>query len=101
MKRYRLTPAAKIDLAEIHEYIRYDSPRAARRVVTRIREAARRLAEYPGIGHVREDLTDRPFRFWPVYAYLIVYRPESRPLEIVRILHGARDAGRILERVED
>ena len=101
MKPYRLTSAAKLDLAEIHEYIRYDSPQAARRVVLRIRQAAQRLAEFPAIGHVREDLTDRSFRFWPVYAYLIVYRPDSQPLEIVRILHGARDAQRLLERVSD
>jgi len=31
-----------------------------------------------------------------VYSYLIVYRPESRPLEIVSILHGRRDVARIL-----
>lgn len=51
--------------------------------------ACQRLAQMPGMG-LREDLTDEPLRFWPVYSYLIIYRPETQPLEIVRILHGAR-----------
>ncbi len=100
MKPYQLTPAAEADLGEIFEYIRSDSPAAALRVLVRIREAMRRLAEYPRIGHVREDLADSSLRFWPVYSYLIVYRPESRPLQIIRVPHGARDVGRILGRRE-
>ncbi len=100
MKRYQLTPAAEADLGEIFDYIRTDSPGAAQRVLVRVREAMRRLAEYPRIGHLREDLADRSLRFWPVYSYLIVYRPESRPLQIIRVLHGARDVRRILERSE-
>jgi antitoxin ParD1/3/4/toxin ParE1/3/4 len=36
-------------------------------------------------------------KFWPVYSYLIVYSPDTRPLEIVRVLHGARDIAPILE----
>jgi hypothetical protein len=32
------------------------------------------------VGHKREDLTDNP---WPVGSYLIVYRAEHRPVEIV------------------
>ncbi len=98
MKPYQLTPAAEADLDEIFEYIRSDSPAATRRVLVRVREAMRRLAEYPRIGHVREDLADRSLRFWPVYSYLIVYRPESRPLQIIRVLHGARDVRRVLKR---
>ncbi len=100
MKPYQLTPAAESDLSEILAYIRSDSPDAARRVLARIREAMRRLADFPRIGHVREDLADSSLRFWPVYSYLIVYRPESRPLQIIRVLHGARDVRRVLERSE-
>jgi antitoxin ParD1/3/4/toxin ParE1/3/4 len=57
----------------------------------------RKLARIPGMGHSREDLADESLRFWPVYSYLIIYRPESRPLEVVRVLHGSRDVRRILE----
>ena len=43
------------------------------------------------MGHGREDLTDQPVLFWPVGAYSIIYRPETMPLEVVRVLHGSRD----------
>ena len=43
-----------------------------------------------GSGHSRPDLTTKDVRFWPVRSYLVIYR-ETVPLEIVTILHGARD----------
>jgi len=49
-----------------------------------------RLAEMPGMGHYWEDLTDARHRFWTVYSYVIAYRDRSRPLEIIAIVHGAR-----------
>ena len=47
-------------------------------------------------GHVREDLTSREVKFWPVYAYLIIYDPETKPVQIIRVLHGMRDVQEIL-----
>lgn len=57
------------------------------------------LAQSPGLGHTRDDLTSLPLRFWPVFSYLIVYDPARRPIEIVRVLHGARDLRRILPEI--
>ena len=100
MKRYFLTPAAKTDLVEIYEYIHHDKPMAAARVMARIRDAIRRLAETPGMGHRREDLTDDDsLRFWPIYSFLIVYRLSKGPIQVLRVVHGARDVSRILDRV--
>jgi len=62
-----------------------------------IYDAIEKIAERPGIGHTREDLTDRALKFWSVYSYLVVYDPESRPLTIVAVLHGARDVGEMLK----
>lgn len=97
MGRYVLTAAARADLEEIAEFIRLDSPDAARRVVESLRKTMGKLARMPEIGHLREDLAPPPLRFWPVYSYLIVYLPESQPLQILRVLHGARDVRRLLE----
>ena len=44
------------------------------------------------------DRTDWPLKFWSVYSYLVVYDPESQPLTIVAVLHGARDIERLLKR---
>jgi antitoxin ParD1/3/4/toxin ParE1/3/4 len=60
-------------------------------VLKQLREAFRKLADMPGIGHFREDLLDQRYRFWSVHSYLIVYRWETKPLEIISIVHGARD----------
>lgn len=100
MSRARLTSAAREDLTEIIDIIRVDSPTAARRVLDELRSAVQRLSRFPKIGHLREDLTSEPLRFWPVYSYLIVYRL-TEPVEIVRILHGARDVARLLMNAED
>jgi plasmid stabilization system protein ParE len=94
--RYLLTDAAKDDIREIVAYLRRQSPAAARQVRREFTSAMRRLADFPQIGHKRADLVDEPIRFWCVYSYLIVYRPETKPLEILRVLHAARDVGRIL-----
>ena len=97
MGRYVLTAEARADLSEIADFIRQDSPGAARRVVESLRDAMAKLAGMPEMGHVREDLAQISLRFWPVYSYLIVYRPETRPLQIFRVLHAARDVRRLLD----
>jgi antitoxin ParD1/3/4/toxin ParE1/3/4 len=94
--RFLLTPAARSDLIQIDEYLRRESVQAAARVRTRLREAMRCLAERPGMGHLREDLGDEKLRFWPVYSYLIIYRPDIHPLQVVRVLHASRDIQRLL-----
>ena len=67
------------------------------RVSEGLRDAMRLIAERPGIGHTRADLAREPVRFWPVFSYLVIYRPETKPLEVVRVLRGKRDVRRLLE----
>ena len=90
MKRFKLSPEAAQDIREIWAYIAADSIKAARRLRLQIFEACQRIAENPGIGHSRADITEKPVLFWPTGSYLIVYAPR-KPVEIVRVLHGARD----------
>ena len=56
------------------------------------------LATMPGIGHWRKDLMAEPVKFFPVYSYLIVYRPETKPLQVVAVLHGRSDVEQVLKR---
>ena len=72
-----LSEEALSDLDEIWLYIASDSPTAADRVIDEIYEVIYRLAEFPGLGHLREDLIHEPLRFWSVYHYLIIYRAEA------------------------
>ena len=96
MSRYRISDRAQADLDEIWLYIAHDSVDAADRVLDRIREAIVGLAQMPHMGHLREDLVEEPLRFWPAYSYLIVYRPDTDPIEIVRVVSGHRDLSRLL-----
>lgn len=69
----------------------------AQYVAEHLHEAFRKLADRPGLGHRREDLTHSPVLFWAVWSYLVVYKPDSEPLEVVRVLHGARDLDAVLD----
>jgi plasmid stabilization system protein ParE len=83
---------------EIWRYIKEQSSlEIADRVETAIREKFEFLAKTLGAGHLRKDLTDADVKFFPVYSYLIVYRRETTPLQIVSILHGRRDLEQILK----
>lgn len=97
MKRFVLTPLARADLEEIHDFIFLDSPAAAARVRAEILAALRRLTVHPQLGHLRQDLADEPVRFWAVYSYLVIYRPETDPLQVVRILRASRDFRSLLQ----
>jgi len=65
--------------------------RVARHVIEAIERACLFVAGNPNAGHARKDLTDAPVKFWRVFSYLVVYDPQSRPIDIVRVVHIGRD----------
>lgn len=91
MKDFVLTPRAELDLIEIWEYIAQDNIDAADRVLDELEKMMYKLAAMPGMGHVREDLVNRRHRCWPVYSYLIIYRLDTAPVQIIRVISGCRD----------
>jgi plasmid stabilization system protein ParE len=95
----RLTPDAVADLDDIWRFIASDNRAAADRVEEAIFAACESLARNPLQGHLRPDLTKLPVRFWTLPShpnYIIVYRPETSPLQVLRVLHGKRNAKHIL-----
>ena len=72
-------------------YFQRGGTRLADRILAEIRDAIDRLIEFPGLGHFRPDLTDKPFRFYCVYNIMLVYDPASSPLFIARVYHAAQD----------
>jgi plasmid stabilization system protein ParE len=98
MSKYVVSAEAKTDLAEIWEYIAQDNLDAADRWIARLREAFDTLVRAPGVGHKREDLTDFPVLFWPVGAYMVIYRTQRDRVEIVAVTQGARDIPSFLHR---
>jgi len=95
---YEFSAEARNDLQEIWSYIAAESVSAADGLEADIYRACELLAENPRIGHKRPDLTDEPVLFWPVRGrYLVIYRRGSKPLQVARILHSARDIASELE----
>jgi plasmid stabilization system protein ParE len=99
--KFLLTPLASRDLDQLWDHLAVDSVEAADRVLSALEDAMQKLGQQPGIGHLREDLTDRKHRFFLVYSYLIVYRPETKPLQIIRVLHASRDVQAVLGLTQD
>jgi plasmid stabilization system protein ParE len=100
MSGYQFTPQASEDLLDIWSFIARDNPEAADRVEAAVYRACDLLADSPLAGRMRKDITAFPLRFWVVHPYsnyLIVYDPEKQPLQIIRILHGARDLAGVLK----
>ena len=97
---FQLTPRALNDLSDIWEYIAEDNVGTANRVESAILSACNRLAGYPLIGSKRIEITPLPVRFWTVSRfpnYIVVYRPETQPLQVVAVLHGKRNLKALFE----
>jgi plasmid stabilization system protein ParE len=97
---FELTPLAAEDLDGIWWFIAEDSRDAADRVELETVATCRRLAKHPLMGTKRRDITALPVRLWTVTKfpnYVIVYRPETVPLQVVAVLHGKRDLKEVLE----
>jgi len=87
------TRQAHVDLLEIWGHMADSSPRAADRLLERIGRTCDTLAEFPQMGRSRPELAPA-LRSIPVGSYIVFYRPVEEGIEVVRVLHGARDIDR-------
>jgi toxin ParE1/3/4 len=83
-------PSAEKDLNEILQYISADSLHHAEQLLLQIDKKCRMLAENPLLGKTRDELKPN-LRSFPISSYVIFYRSIPSGIEVVRILHGARD----------
>ena len=97
VKAFVLSPEAEEDVWSIWQYLAQEAGlEVADRIEATLFAKIEFLASMPGIGHWRHDLTDEPVKFFSVYSYLIVYRPNTEPLQVIAILHGRRDIESLL-----
>jgi plasmid stabilization system protein ParE len=91
-------PHAGDDLLDLWENIAAENREAADRLIDLLYQHFDRLAASPRMGHSRPDLLpDRPsILFWPAGTYLIIYRADCQPIEIVAVTHRARDISTFL-----
>jgi plasmid stabilization system protein ParE len=100
MPEYVLSPEALQDLQDIWDFIAFDNANAADQLENDFFSTFEKLSRQPGMGHIRSDVNTHDVRFWPISSYLIVYRERLEVLQVVAILHGARDVPEVLRRRE-
>ncbi len=96
MFRVQRTSQAERDLVAIWSFVGEWNPEAADRLLETIDQKCDTLAQAPQMGRSREDLAPS-LRSFPVGDYTIFYRAIEDGIEIMRVLHGARDVYRIFE----
>lgn len=89
--RLRFSPKAERQLAAIARHIAKDNPRAARRVLVEVRDAATLLTDFPESG--RKGAVPA-IREWVVHGlpYILIYRVDrsADELAVLEVIHGAR-----------
>jgi len=93
VKRVRVRPRADRDIdvaiARLHE----DRPAAAQQFLRELEAALLRIARRPAIGSPRYTYLIKGLRVWQLrrFPYLVFYLRRPSYIDVVRVLHGARD----------
>lgn len=94
------TPQAQLDLLELADFIAQDSLNAAQRFLKAAEAAFQLLAETPEMGTCCQfqDPQAAGVRVWSIRGfenYLVFYRPIEAGIDVIRVIHGARDIAAI------
>lgn len=81
---------ALADLVEIWDFIADDNEVNADHFLSSLESRLDQLAHQPRMGRARDELMSG-LRSYPVGRYVVFYLPHADGIEIVRVLHGARD----------
>ena len=90
MTRVQYTTLAQEDILDIAYYVAQDNEEAAQRLIGKILRACDRIGVSPKAGRLRAELAPN-LRSFPVEKYLVFYRLVPGGIEVLRVLHGARD----------
>ena len=89
--RVHWTNAARRHLQAIHDYIAQDSKRYARRMVDRLTRRSLQLADQPLLGARAEKYEDQDIREVIVKPYRMFYRVKPGQVDILAVIHSARE----------
>jgi toxin ParE1/3/4 len=88
--RIRWTEQASADLDSVEAYISQDSPAGAIKTVLGIIEAVEQLREFPALGRAGRVAGTRELVI-PGKPYIVPYRVKGGAIEILGVLHAARE----------
>ncbi len=89
-RRLVRSPAAEEDLIDIWVTIALDNRRAADKFHSELKSRMAQLVVFPESGPLRQEIA-QDLRTLSCRNYLILYRIMPEDVDIVRIVHGARD----------
>ena len=97
-----ILPHARAELYDQAEYISFDNEDLSRRFLAAADATFADLLATPGLGRVREfrAVRLRGLRSWRIRGFenwLVFYRVTEAAIEVVRVLHGARDVDAVLD----
>jgi toxin ParE1/3/4 len=90
MNKCIFSPRSQRDFAEILDFLGKNDPDSALDFITRLQLMCERLAKMPELGRKRDDIKSG-YRSFPIERYIIFYRMTDEGVEILGIVHGARD----------
>jgi toxin ParE1/3/4 len=96
-RKLNIRPRADWDLDGLVEYIARRNEDAAERVQDRIEETLRRIEQFPFMG-LKLPTRQGLYRVRPVLRFrqfVIIYQITDTTIEVVRIVRGVRDLGRL------
>ena len=91
-----LTDTAIADPIAIGQFIQTDNPQRAETFVAQLEVRCHQLGSMPRAFPLVPRYEDHGVRRRPYHDYLIFYRIAADRVEILHVLHGARDYERIL-----
>ena len=91
MRQIRLAATAQADLIEIWlNLTEYRGNDASDKIIDNLAATYETLAQFPEMGRRRDELFPG-YRSFTVSPYLIFYQLRPDEIEIIRVLHGARN----------
>ncbi len=94
MARVVYSDIAKADLREIWDHVSDDSLLQADRLIERFRSKLEHLAKWNTIGRPRPEIALN-CRSYPFGKYCFFFRPIDNGIEVIRVIHSARDLDQI------
>jgi toxin ParE1/3/4 len=100
VKPVRIRPAADADIDHALAYLWEENPAAASNFLDAVERDFQKLSLNPGIGSPRyaHILPIKRLRMWPVsgFPHLVFYLERADHIDIIRVLHSARDIPSVL-----
>ena len=96
MTKLFFAPVVRFELLEIGETIEVESPMRAASFVRELEERARGIALHPKIYRERPEVASG-VRLAAHGNYVVLFRLRDDEIEILHIVHGARDLKRLFE----